>query len=418
MPDLDILNNTNRNATASWSGYLHQGKVGIFVALKKINELLNGNENQHSDELFNGWSVEYETAEDFDIKNVEGVDSRHQVKAKKNITTKGGYNDVLNPDRFDINGVPEDSRFLHTIRGITDWDTSPQVNPNVIQLYEYPDGNMHCSTYSENGDLENFCITEIEKINDNGSQIVFEHLLFQLDQKIRLEHANKAQQDYAPMLTFQEIYEIITEINPLAIHEDMRLRKEFSESWEKYKFDLDDRQEVLNGKETNIDEFVEKIYESRDTFCNFLRILQPNKRGLSINESGLRNVFFKSLLKINEEFNDIKIGYSKNGKRYILTTINNDQDDAPNLAKDIIENSYIENSKLFFEGNYLINKEIDEKFPDTIMSLISYSKERNDEGFINWDKELDDENIFFNPTETEFLSLEKIRNNNILDNNL
>jgi len=39
---------TNRNATASWSGYLHQGKVGIFVALKRINEISNNIKDKQS----------------------------------------------------------------------------------------------------------------------------------------------------------------------------------------------------------------------------------------------------------------------------------------------------------------------------------------------------------------------------------
>ena len=28
----------NRNATASWSGYSHQGQVGLLVALRKMRE--------------------------------------------------------------------------------------------------------------------------------------------------------------------------------------------------------------------------------------------------------------------------------------------------------------------------------------------------------------------------------------------
>ena len=55
----------NRNATASWSGYLHQGKVGIFVALKKINELIERkNEGVSIEDALKGWEIVYENAED------------------------------------------------------------------------------------------------------------------------------------------------------------------------------------------------------------------------------------------------------------------------------------------------------------------------------------------------------------------
>ena len=52
----------DRNATGSWSGYLHQGKVGLLIGLQKMNELIE-KENDLSD-----WIIEYESAEDFDIK--------------------------------------------------------------------------------------------------------------------------------------------------------------------------------------------------------------------------------------------------------------------------------------------------------------------------------------------------------------
>lgn len=73
---------------------------------------------------------------------------------------------------------------------------------------------------------------------------------------------------------------------------------------------------------------------------------------------------------------------------------------------------------MFFEGHYLINREIDAEFPDVISNLESYTEKRNNEGFMNWDKQLEDKDIFFNPSKTEFLSIATIRDANILDNEL
>src|SRR5699024_8837440 len=136
----------SRNATASWSGYSHQGKVGILVSLTQINELLeleNVNENSIGSEIekiLDDWIIEFEAAEDFDIKYQHTVQSRHQVKAKKNAKYPNDYKDVLGILKyevkdgtkrilsngfqicsFDENGTPQeievdkDSRFLHTI---------------------------------------------------------------------------------------------------------------------------------------------------------------------------------------------------------------------------------------------------------------------------------------------------------------
>lgn len=412
MPDQQP-NNSRRNATSSWSGYLHQGKVGLFVALKKINEL----RNNHSE--LDGWKLEYETAEDFDIKNGEEVDSRHQVKANKNSTTKGSYSSVLNQGNFNTNETDDDSRFLHVIREIPDWGASTQANPNNIKLYEYPNQNSYCLLSTENDQLKEFCIAEIQEVNDNGgAEIIFDHLLFKLDDEIRTEHATKARQDHAPSLSFLEICSIIEENNPLINYENARLRKEFSESWEKYKFDLEDRGEQLSDKEELLDRFIEEAYQSDEVFNNFLRVIQPQNIKLSINDDGMRDVFFESFLKINEDFSIQDIGYSKDGEKYTLTAINSGSRNAPNLAKDIIENDSIDRSKMFFEDHYLINREIDAKFPDVISMLRSYTEKRNAEGLFNWDQQLDDNDIFFNPSKTEFKSLETIRNENKLDNNL
>ena len=43
------------NATSSWSGYNHQGQVGIFLALKELNELLQ--KDKELEELYPGENI-------------------------------------------------------------------------------------------------------------------------------------------------------------------------------------------------------------------------------------------------------------------------------------------------------------------------------------------------------------------------
>ena len=69
--------NLSRNATPSWSGYIHQGKVGFLVALREIKESIIKKEKNYLN-----FAIRYENAEDFDIVDDKGnVISRHQVKA-------------------------------------------------------------------------------------------------------------------------------------------------------------------------------------------------------------------------------------------------------------------------------------------------------------------------------------------------
>lgn len=117
-----MSNSSQRNATSSWSGFSHQGKVGILVALVEINKLLS------EDRPLEDWIMCQENVEDFDIKKGDEVKSRHQVKAYSEGNNLNDYADVLcefetkinakeikKTVGFDMTGVPEGEAFLHTI---------------------------------------------------------------------------------------------------------------------------------------------------------------------------------------------------------------------------------------------------------------------------------------------------------------
>jgi len=77
--------NLEYDATASWSGYTYQGKVAIYITLKKINYLRSLNHGKSIENYY----LELEWMEDFSIlyKIDEGAlmyESIHQVKARKN----------------------------------------------------------------------------------------------------------------------------------------------------------------------------------------------------------------------------------------------------------------------------------------------------------------------------------------------
>ena len=76
------------DATPTWSGFNHQGSVGILVTLKKINSLKKG-EIQWSD-LF----IEYEGLEDFSIYENGEYTEIHQVK-NYNSSNPSEYKDAI-----------------------------------------------------------------------------------------------------------------------------------------------------------------------------------------------------------------------------------------------------------------------------------------------------------------------------------
>ena len=73
----------SRNATASWSGYSHQGNVGLLITLRKIRTL--------GGDGLEGFHIEYETQEDVKLVRAAEVIEVHQVKAHVNGDTIGVY---------------------------------------------------------------------------------------------------------------------------------------------------------------------------------------------------------------------------------------------------------------------------------------------------------------------------------------
>src|SRR5699024_10625950 len=268
-------NMSNRNATASWHGYTHQSKVGVLLALRKINKLLE------KDEMLDDWIIKFESAEDFDIMHGSKVNSRHQVKAYKNGNYPNAYKDVLQEAYPIINGkmtkvtqafqyrsikednspgeieVDEDSRYLHTIVevkgfGLTEQEFRKVVpsqaiyipNPNRVQLYRYNKREYFCdfSKSDEECQLEAYCVKEIKEIfikeNSPFKEIIemhkkkFIYIVDALDNRVREEHL-KEPVGY-PTLSLKEIFEIVTSTGAQERTNTQIMREAFMCVWDDY----------------------------------------------------------------------------------------------------------------------------------------------------------------------------------------
>lgn len=445
-----------RNATASWSGYLHQGKVGIFIGLKKINELIN-KPNQD----LNKWKIEYESAEDIDIKNDDVVDSRHQVKAYKDAKYPNDYKDVLGVLEYelDTNGkkviknkgfricdfddnlntlpveVNEDSRFLHTITetlgfGLTESEfknTYKQAkyveNPNKIKLFEYPNGNRYCTLSNFNDELKMYCKIEINKIlifknhvfknNTEQQENILNHIISYLDNEIRKKH-NEGGDTY-PELRFKEIYNLTISTDTYKKLNTDSIREIFVKSWVSFIQELN-----YSGIEYNrvqvekIEKIVKDIYTwEDDRFIQFLKNINPDEDGIGSIDTiedvtklckidNLKYVFYQCLLQVeDEEFEVDRIGYKKDGG-YILTAINKPKLIVKSIIKSIIRNSQVTNE--IFDKSYLINGTIDNISFDNILD--STGPENSVEN--NWGGLATEEDKFYNP-KMKFISVERVK---------
>ena len=275
----------NRNAAPSWSGYIHQGKVGFLVALRQLRQCIEAGVS------YEEYSIRYENAEDFDIIGNEGqVLSRHQVKAYTDGTSRERYSTLFNIQKrayrevihkngrkfwkeevieegfqihsFDGQGkikfvdVPTDSRYVHVIVDVIDFKLSRHEylkkdgrrqnytdNNSCIQLYPYDRGKNICycplSKDDSNDKIRDYCITEIKEIlmleksslkdyNPHLNQVYLRYVGSLLDHSIGKAHS----ESYFPEISFGEIINLIKEEVPK--DEVYEMKNTLTYSWEKY----------------------------------------------------------------------------------------------------------------------------------------------------------------------------------------
>lgn len=371
---------SNRNATASWSGYSHQGQVGLLVALKKMQEPAID---------ITVHFLEYETREDVAIyKQENGGDkeylSVHQVKAyySGNNGSKVRYDGVLN-GTFEVCG----SDFLHTIAAITDWETSTTTNANSVNRYTYANNIFHCDTT----EIESYLKVELKNIlgdNDGAVTTALQRLTYLLDCKIREEHVKAEKALFDISFSLQQISDVVRDTSDFQATNIYSVRKDFYELYcEKVKSSDYDEEHLKRINDTIID----PIYRlSDDEFILFLQRLnfdekpeRLNSAHFIFNQHGLRYVFFQSLMEIllvapKVEENSVKYQKGGNPEIFLVTTITQKQADAASVVENIIKN--VDSQNILWDNYSLINDDISGTLTElnpNIMNVASEEEQKN-----------------------------------------
>lgn len=113
------------DASASWNGYMYQGKVALLVALKKINEVTD----------VAGFWLESEGIEDFSIGKGEKYISVHQVKNRKDNRIED-YREALSNIVKRIKDYPDIvNGYLHTKNEIMVDDWEKEIKKQLLTYY-------------------------------------------------------------------------------------------------------------------------------------------------------------------------------------------------------------------------------------------------------------------------------------------
>lgn len=368
-------------ATPSWSGYTHQGKVGLITALQEIEALIDRTDSDHLAEELSKWLLAFEGAEDFEITNDSDVVwSRHQVKAYPESMDQKDYNKVLLPHKnkagdsvegFDITNVRDGECYLHTVVAINDWQDEGDTNPQKIKLYTYGTGDKYCD-FSKVGDydkLESLYQPLIKKIfpnaNDNEIKGIWASLGYVLDEHITEGHIARKR----PELTFYEIYEFILSDNPLTKNTYHYLKLQIVGCWEERMR----RKAQTEALDTPAIERARRIFDNfcsldQKSFFKAISIMHPNHLGDNrVDQIGIDRVVYEGIEKINKDI-DVNSMQLVSDEKYILTALAQDADHARVYAEDIcrkmIENPDI-TEQLFQNGN-LITRHIEGSFHDLL----------------------------------------------------
>lgn len=397
----------NRNATSSWSGYIHQGKVGFLVALRQLRWCI-----ENEIENFEDYAIRYENAEDFDIVDKgRNVISRHQVKAYINGNEREDYSDLFNiqkrkfedeKEKIDTKGfqihefdgkgnavrvvVPCDGRFLHVIVDVPDFRLSKDDylkkysgrtkytdNDSCVKLYEYNQSEnlFYCplSQDDENDTIKDYCITEIKEIlelrnkllkydTSHFKQVYQRYVGSLLDHSIGKSHS----QSGFPEIYFGELLEIIEEETPK--DEVYEMKNSLTYRWEKY------HRDYANDISEEDFKLMDKINNhllslTKDEFYEFVRMMLPHE-SLDENyselfrEAPIEDIFYV-LLEKTKGFSFKAYSYLDDNEKSYRTSLISIQDRPGIIAKkiqEIIDNS--EFLKATFNHDFLINRDIDE----------------------------------------------------------
>ncbi|MGV3609437.1 MAG: ABC-three component system protein [Fluviicola sp.] len=387
---------SNRNATASWSGYSHQGQVGLFVALREIRKcILNGLQAE-----FDIYFLEYETREDVAIHKqlISGeisVLSVHQVKAYysdghlintyKDVFTGNPIYQKDNDDKFlrDATGkkIPtgdfepgqwcSQDNYLHTTVEIGNWPTSFQdfPNDNNIVRYDYESNIYHCGTDEISGRIiEELNSSDFQNGNSHLANLALHRLCFKLDEKIRLEHSSKTSKvDYEVKFSFQELYDIILDDLDVTNNEIYQSRKLFYDTFIEVMDLMDVDQERIDTVKNAIINQINQL-DDRD-FLLFLQRLNLNespenlkKSQVYYNRPGLKQVFFKMIVEIIEtspvlDDRVVKYKNKEEPSDFVITAIIEEEDQKLTVVENILSN--LRSQNLLWENHSLVNKEIE-----------------------------------------------------------
>lgn len=399
------------DASPSWNGYNHQGKVGLFVVLDMIKR------EKISEEEMEIWELELEWFEDFSIKKNTEYIAIHQVKTYKS-SAPSDFKEaiwILLAKLLEFENV--ENAYLHTVKDMSFKDklreklkeysikesdkgvNIPYESKMLVRnsgkyeelfdkfsLYDYSDESNTHKYHCEMDNIEEAIENKLQEMSEEyltskHLKRVYYNLLGLIDNNIKARHINiQNKNDITKVsISFHEIYQIIRK-NHESISKEYatyKLKNEFEKTAVEY-VDVykENIEEFCTNDETELNRFIKfseiinKIRDLNDT--DFLELclkimpdspLKKDSVDYEVNLSNmlhttdLKNCFFRILKEIETEIDSFKWVYVSKNKSYLPSMINDEDDGFGNkiVLGKIFNN---ENPELLREVDTIITKDI------------------------------------------------------------
>lgn len=301
------------DASPTWNGFNYQGKVGLYITLKKINE---------SDECLKNlknYSLEYEQLEDFSILFEEEYVSIHQVKAYKSNKINSYSEAIWKLLAKLVDKSTIQAAYLHNSTKIENWctsstiedlynETSSKLKDKVSEKYtdkKFTEifNKFSLYDYSYDGNSNEFCdffkiielikeeLYKVFKIKNESHatdlqvETAYTYLNNLVDENISQRHSAIQKKESKRRIKFEDIYNIATYIfeNPSDELIINLLKNKLEEFCTEYLTFLEDHRQI-----ESIILFIENIRTlSNDEFMKFCLKITPN---INIRATGYNNL--------------------------------------------------------------------------------------------------------------------------------
>lgn len=371
-------------AIPTWSGFIYQGRIGLYHVLKQLNLK---QENEINELVF-----QIDSIEDFAIMklNPNGNPipiSMHQVKAVKSnayATYKEDFVQLEN--KWAAIGVNNVEAFFHL--ATENEKTKAQIetlHPN-LKIYVYENNAESCALNKIDAKIKAQIVLALRKYNivgynnSNTVQLLNEILEKIVSDKViyihSLNHAGAAIRQVAfdnpiPLTAFLDA--IKADVTLLVQDENFfeaTIRDNLNRYYQEFCFDCDENQ-LTDDIKAKMDKYLH-LFNSFDSidFRAFLQNIRPHKEityrnlreytDLSLNEDEMKDSFFSALLAIKESNNGNGIGWvCPVLKHYHPTSLNYSNTDKgrKSASERILKTVLSKAIDVPFNSDYLITSE-------------------------------------------------------------